>query len=90
MATTISKDTILGTFRLDRETVDKVIAKIEELIHASNARRAVVKDASGHTVLEAPLTVGLVGAALAPFWAAIAAVAALAADFTVQIERREE
>ena len=87
MATQL-KDTIIETFKLDRDNVDKVVAKIEELIHEGNVRRAIVRDASGATVIEAPLSAGLVGVALAPFWAAIGAIAALAADFTIHVERR--
>lgn len=83
------KDTIIETFKLDRENVDKVIAKIEDLIHEGNVRRVVVKDARGVTVIEVPLSVGLVGVALLPVWAAIGAIAALAADFTLQVERKE-
>ncbi|HEU5286924.1 MAG TPA: DUF4342 domain-containing protein [Candidatus Limnocylindria bacterium] len=79
-------DKIIATFNLDRENVDKVIAKIEALINEGNVRQAIVKDANGGTVLKAPLTLGIVGVALAPFWAAIGAIAALAADFTIQIE----
>lgn len=88
MATQI-KDTIIETFKLDRENVDKVIAKIEELIHEGNVRRVIVKDSKGLTLIEVPLSVGLVGVALVPVWAAIGAIAALAADFTLQVERRE-
>ncbi len=82
------KDKLIETFKLDREDVDKVIAKTEELIHEGNVRRVIVKDARGVTVMEVPLTIGLVGAALIPVWAAIGAIAALAADFTIQIERK--
>ena len=88
MATQI-KDTIIETLKLDRENVDKVIANIEELIHEGNVRRVVVKDARGVTIVEVPLTIGLVGAALVPLWAAIAAIAASAADFTIQVERKD-
>lgn len=83
------KDTIIETFKLDRENVDKIIAKIESFIHEGNVRRVLVKDAQGTTVIEVPLTVGLVGVALVPVWAAIGAIAALAADFTIQVERKE-
>ena len=88
MATQI-KDTIIETFKLDKENVDKVIAKIEGLIHEGNVRRVLVKDARGTTIIEVPLTIGLVGVALVPVWAAIGAIAALAADFTLQVERKE-
>ncbi|HKY50247.1 MAG TPA: DUF4342 domain-containing protein [Candidatus Limnocylindria bacterium] len=88
MATQI-KDTIIDTFKLDRESVDGVIAKIEHLIHEGNVRRIIVKDARAVTIMEVPLTVGIVGAALIPFWAALAAAAALAADYTIEVERKE-
>ncbi|HYK99320.1 MAG TPA: DUF4342 domain-containing protein [Candidatus Acidoferrales bacterium] len=83
------KDTIIETFKLDRENVDKIIAKTEALIHEGNVRRVIVKGADGATVIEAPLTVGIVGVALVPVWAAIGAIAAIAADFTIQVERRD-
>lgn len=89
MATQI-KDTIIDTFKLDRENVDKVIAKIEQLIHEGNVRRVIVKNERGVTIIEVPLTIGLVGVALIPVWAAIGAIAALAADFTIQVERKED
>ncbi|MEX2046409.1 MAG: DUF4342 domain-containing protein [Chloroflexota bacterium] len=57
MATRI-KDTIIDTFKLDRENVDKVIAKIEELIHEGNVRRVIVKNERGVTVMEVPLKEG--------------------------------
>ena len=88
MATRI-KDTIIETFKLDRESVDKVTAKLEELIHEGNVRRVVVKDARGVTLMEVPLSIGLVGVALVPVWAAIGAIAALAADFSIEVERKE-
>ena len=87
MATQI-KDTIIETFKLDRENVDKIIAKIEQLIHEGNVRRLVIKDARGATIIEAPLTFGIVGVALLPVWAAIGAIAAMAADLTLQVERK--
>jgi len=83
------KETIIETFKLDRENVDKVIGKIEELIHEGNVRRVIVKDARGVTFIEVPLTIGLVGVALVPVWAAIGAIAALASDFTLQVERKD-
>lgn len=89
MATQI-KDTIIDTFKLDRENVDEVIAWIEQLIHEGNVRRVIVKNERGVTIVEVPLTIGLVGVALVPVWAAIGAIAALAADFTIQVERKDE
>ena len=87
MATQI-KDTIIETFKLDRQDVEKIIAKIQELIREGDVRRILIKDARGATVIEAPLTFGIVGVALLPLWAAIGAIAAIAADFTFQLERK--
>lgn len=89
MATQL-KDTIIETFKLDRENVDRVIARIESLIHEGNVRRILIKDAKGRVVIEAPLTVGIVGVALVPVWAAIAAIGAIAADLTLEVERRSD
>jgi len=82
------KDAIIETFKLDPETVDRTIARIEALVQEGNAHRVTVKDAAGATVIEAPLIVGVVGVALAPVWAAIAAIAAVAKEFSVNVERR--
>jgi uncharacterized protein DUF4342 len=84
------KDTIIETFKLDRENVDRIIAQIEKVIHEGNVRRVLVKNASGTTIIEFPLTFGIVGVALVPMWAALGAIAAIAADFTVEPERRTE
>ena len=60
--------------------------KIESLIREGNIRRVVVKQ-EGRTIAEFPLTVGVVGAAIAPVIAAIGAIAALVTECTVEIER---
>ena len=49
----------------------------------------MIKNAKGRTVLDIPLAAGIVGAALLPVWAAIGGVAALASDFTIEVERIE-
>lgn len=89
MAIPITKESIFETFHIDDEGFDGVIEQIKALVHEGNVRRLVVKDASGATLIEAPLTVGVVGAVLVPVWAAIAAIAAIVADATVVLERRE-
>lgn len=88
MPATISKETIYETFHLKGEDVEKVIEKLKKLVHEGNIRRIIVKNANGDTLIEVPLTVGLVGVALLPVWAAIGAIAALAADCTIQVEKK--
>ena len=65
-------------------------AKLKDIIRQGNVRRVVIKNAKGRTVLDIPLSAGLVGAALLPFWAAVGGIAALAADFTIIVERVDD
>lgn len=63
--------------------------KVEELIREGNVRRIIVKNAEGQTVMELPLTIGIVGAVAAPMLAAVGAMAGVAARWSLEIERRE-
>jgi hypothetical protein len=67
---------------------DRVISKIKELIHEGNVRRVIIKNEEGRTLIEVPLTVGVVGAVLLPVWAAIGAIAALVANCSIVVERQ--
>ncbi len=70
-------------------TSDMLLTKIKELAHEGSVRRIVVKNAAGHIIAEFPMTAGVVGALLLPVWAAIGAIAALAADLTIVVERKD-
>src|ERR1700675_1241136 len=74
------------SFTVDHDNVADVVDTIKDLVHAGNVRRIVVKDARGASFAEFSLTVGVLIAALLPLWAAIATIAALAANFTIQVE----
>ena len=63
--------------------------KLKEIIRKGTVRRVVIKNAQGRTVLDIPLTAGILGAALLPFWAAVGGVAALASDYTIVVEHTE-
>lgn len=67
---------------------DSLLSKIKELVHQGNIRRIIIKNDEGKTLIEIPLTIGVVGIALAPVWAALGAIAALAADLTVVVEKK--
>jgi hypothetical protein len=69
---------------------DEVVAKVKELIHEGNIRRITIKNEDGRTMLEVPLTLGLIGAAFLPVLAAIGAAAALATKCTIVVERDVE
>ncbi len=64
-----------------------LVERVKELVHEGNVRRIDIKDSDGKTVMELPLTFGLVGALVAPKLAAVAAVAAMAADYSIEVER---
>jgi len=61
--------------------------KVKSLIHEGNVRRIIIKNEQGHTFIEIPVTVAAVGIVFAPVLAAIGALAAMAAHFTVVVER---
>lgn len=66
---------------------EKLLAKIKELLHEGNIRKIIIKDKDGKTVMEVPMTIGIVGLLLAPQLAAIGAVAALLTEATVIVEK---
>ncbi|MBC6938643.1 MAG: DUF4342 domain-containing protein [Anaerolineae bacterium] len=65
----------------------ELVAKIKQLLHEGNIRRIIIKDRDGRTLIEVPLTLGVVGMILVPVWAAIGAIAALVAEATVVVEK---
>ena len=65
----------------------KLVSTLKGIVREGNVRRIVIKNASGRTVLDVPLSAGVVGAVLIPFWAAVGGLAALAAQYTVVVER---
>src|SRR3712207_4764972 len=66
----------------------QLLDQVKQLIHEGNVRRIVIKQGAD-TVVEFPLTVGVVGAVLAPALAAVGAVAALVTDCTIEVERAD-
>lgn len=82
----MTKKTRKESFRISGE---EVVAKVKELIREGNIRRITITDKNGKTVAEFPLTIGVVGAVLAPAFAAIGAIAALLTECTITVEREE-
>lgn len=69
---------------------EDLVKKIKDLLHEGNIRRVYIKDDSGKTLIEVPLTLGVVGVLVLPVWAALGAIAALAANLTVVVEKVDE
>jgi len=68
---------------------DALLAKIKELLHEGNIRRILIQNDEGKTLVEFPVTLGVVGAVLAPQLAAIGAIAALVTRCTLVVEKVE-
>jgi len=68
----------------------KVLDKIKDLIHQGNIRRIILKNEAGKTLIEIPLTLGVVGAALLPVFAAVGALAAVATRMVIVVEKTED
>jgi hypothetical protein len=73
---------------------DMLVAEVKKLVREGNIRRIILKTEEGQTLIEVPLTIGVVGgvvgAVLLPAWAAIGAIAALVARLTLVIEKVEQ
>jgi hypothetical protein len=67
----------------------ELLEAFKRLVHEGNVRRVVIKH-EGRSVVEFPLTVGVVGVALAPMLAAVGGIAALVTECTIEVERTGE
>jgi hypothetical protein len=65
---------------------DQLVDAVKKLIHEGNVRRVIIKQ-EGRTVVEFPLTIGVVGTVFAPLLAAVGAIAALITECTLEVER---
>lgn len=79
-----TKKKIEETFKV---TGENLLKKVNELIKEGNVRKVTIKDKSGKILVDFPLTLGVVGAAIAPVLAAIGAFAALIGECTISVER---
>ena len=66
---------------------EDLIAKIKDIIKQGNAKKITILGKEGNEVLSFPVTVGVAGIVLAPVFAAVGAIAALATECTIVIER---
>ena len=70
-------------------TGEEVLKTVKKLVNEGNIRRLIIKNEDGKVLVEFPLTVGVIGAALLPVWAGIGAVAALVTKCTIVVEKQE-
>jgi uncharacterized protein DUF4342 len=77
------------TWETFKVTGDDLLRRVKEILHEGNVRRVVIKQGT-RTVVEFPVTVGVVGALAAPSLAAIGALAALLTECTIEVERERD
>jgi len=67
---------------------DEILSKVKEIIKEGNARRIIIKNEKDETIMEFPLTIGAIGVVLAPIFAAVGTLTALATHCTIIVEKR--
>lgn len=71
-------------------SADKLVDTVKDLVHEGNVRHIVIRNEKAETVLEIPVTIGIVGVVIAPILAAVAAIAVVAADYTIVVTREAD
>lgn len=78
--------TIKETFKLKGE---QLLNKIKDLIEEGNIRKITIHNKDGKELMNFPLTIGVVGAVLAPILAAVGGLAAVIGECSITIEKDE-
>jgi hypothetical protein len=79
----VTEQTFKESFKV---AADRLVDALKKIVHEGNVRRIVIKQ-DGRTVVEFPMTVGVVGTVLAPMLAAAGALAAVLTECTIEVER---
>ena len=87
MAEKKGKKKIKETFKVKG---DHLLENVKKLIKEGNVRRIIIKGKDGKTLVEIPLTVGVIGAVIAPVLAAVGAIAALVTECSITVERDQD
>jgi hypothetical protein len=66
-----------------------LLETVKKLVHEGNVRRIVIRNAEGRTLLDMPVTAGVAGVVLLPFFTMVAGLVALFKEFTIVVERHE-
>jgi len=79
----VPESTFTESFKV---AADQLVDAIKRIVHEGNVRRVIIKQ-DGRTVVEFPITVGVIGTVFAPMLAAAGALAAVLTDCTIEVER---
>ena len=69
---------------------EELLSVVKKIIKEGNTRRIIIKNTEGNVFLEIPVTLGIIGVVGAPIFAAVGALAALVADFSIEVIRKKE
>jgi hypothetical protein len=72
-----------------RVSGDEIFTKFKEIINEGNARKIIILNDRDDVIMEFPLTIGAIGVVLAPMFAAVGALAALAMKCTIVVEKKD-
>jgi hypothetical protein len=67
---------------------EEILKKVKEIIKEGNARKIIIKNEKGETIVEIPLTFAVVGAVLLPVLAAVGAIAGILTKCTLVVEKK--
>jgi CBS domain-containing protein len=83
--------TSIKEVKTDEFTVssDDLVKTVKKLIHEGNVRRIIIKDEKGKLLLDIPVTIGVIGAVIAPWLAALGVIGAIATNCTIVVERKK-
>lgn len=73
-----------------KTTASELLGTLRKLIADTSVRRIVVRSGSGRTVLDVPLSLGVVGLIAVPFWVGAALLVGTAGGYSIQVEREGE
>lgn len=65
----------------------KMVKRAKQLVHEGNIRRITVKNRKGDSLVEVPLTLGVLGAVLLPTLTAIGAITAVVTESSIGVKR---
>ena len=68
---------------------DDLVKTVKKILHEGNVRRIIIKDDKGKTLLDLPVTIGVIGAVLAPWLAALGVIGAIATNCTIVVIKRK-
>jgi hypothetical protein len=67
---------------------EDLLKKVKDIVKEGNVTRITISDKKGKELISFPLTLGVIGAVIAPVLAAVGAIAALVTECTLTVERK--